>query len=137
MKKSLVTAALAITCLFSLSIGARAQGADRIAVTVPFEFVAGGTTLPAGEYRVSLVSANIPQLTISSYGGESAFLLPLNFAWNPSHQPTLSFKHIGRRYFLSQVKTLDGVYTMSTPPEAVALAQTTNPSTASAGSGTN
>jgi hypothetical protein len=51
-------------------------------------------------------------------------------------QPTLSFEHIGNRYFLSKIKTPGGVYSMKTPPERIALAQAKSQST-SFSSGTN
>jgi hypothetical protein len=51
-------------------------------------------------------------------------------------QPTLSFEHIGSRYFLSKIKTPGGVYSMKTPPERIALAQAKSQST-SFSSGTN
>ncbi len=48
MKKSLFTVVLTMTCLLGLGISAHAQDASRVVVKVPFEFVAGGKTLPAG-----------------------------------------------------------------------------------------
>ena len=56
MKKSYLTAALMLTSLLGVGISARAQDADAVVVSVPFEFVAGAATLPAGEYRVSRVN---------------------------------------------------------------------------------
>jgi len=56
MKKAYLIAVLSLTALFGLGVSASAQDSDSVVVKVPFEFVAGGATLPAGEYRVSLVN---------------------------------------------------------------------------------
>ena len=131
MKKSYFTAVLALTCVLGIGIKARAQDVDTVAVTVPFEFVAGGVTFPAGEYKVSRVYPGLNrELAISSYHEASAFLLPLTFedSSDTGGKPTLSFEHIGRRYFLSAIQTLGGVYSMATPREMTVLAQTNNQS---------
>ncbi|HMJ21149.1 MAG TPA: hypothetical protein VK513_04550, partial [Terriglobales bacterium] len=79
MKKSLLAVVLTLTCLLGLGISARAQDLDKVVVNVPFEFVAGGQTLPAGEYNVSRVSDQaFPALAIRSYDN-NAFLLPMFF----------------------------------------------------------
>jgi hypothetical protein len=61
MKKSYLTAVLMLTCLLGLGVSARAQDADAVVASVPFEFVAGGATLPAGEYTVSRVNPGVNQ----------------------------------------------------------------------------
>jgi hypothetical protein len=129
MKRSYVAALLTLTCLLGLGISSHAQDADGVVVTVPFEFVAGGATLPAGEYRVSRVSPGVNrELSIRGYNKGGAFLLPLSFDGVTADQPTLSFEHVGGKYFLSKIKTPGGVYTMPTSPEMVMLGQVNTPS---------
>jgi hypothetical protein len=129
MKKWYLTAVLMLTCLLGVGVSAHAQDADAVVVSVPFEFVAGGTTLPAGEYRVSRVNPGANrELAISGYNKGNAFLLPLAFDEGPANGPTLSFKHVDGKYFLSRIKTLSGVYTMSTSQEMVMLGKTKSPS---------
>jgi len=124
MKTLHVTALLVLTCLIGLSVGAHAQDVDAVVVTVPFDFVAGGATLPAGEYKIHRVdSSSNRELVIYSYRNGGAFVLPVAFDGGLTNQPTLSFEHIGGRYFLSRVKTAGGVYTMTTPPARIALAK--------------
>jgi hypothetical protein len=138
MKKSYLTVALMFMCLLGVGVSAYAQGADAVVVSVPFEFVAGGATLPAGEYRVSRVNPGANrELAISGYNKDSAFLLPLAFDNGPADQPTLSFEHVGGKYFLSRIKTLSGVYTMPASREMVMLgkANSPSPSTSSASGG--
>jgi hypothetical protein len=126
MKKYYFGAVLTLACVLGIGVSARAQDSDAVVVTVPFQFVAGGATLPAGEYKVSRLSPGVNrQLAIRSYGNGSAFLLPLSFDGVTSEQPTLSFEHVGDKYFLSSIKTLGGVYTLALPRKQIALAQTT------------
>jgi len=128
-----------LTCLLGVGVSARAQDADAVVVSVPFEFVAGGATLPAGEYRVSRVNPGANrELAISGYNKGNAFLLPLAFddGAAAANQPTLSFEHVGGKYFLSRIKTLSGVYTMPASREMVMLGQSSTQGTMSA-SGTN
>jgi hypothetical protein len=127
-----------LTFLLGVGVSARAQDADAVVVSVPFEFVAGSATLPAGKYRVSRVSPGVSQeLAIRGYNKESAFLLPLAFDDGPSDKPVLSFEHVGGKYFLTGIKTLSGVYTMPAPREMVMLgkANSPSPSTSSASGG--
>jgi hypothetical protein len=129
MKKAYVTAVLMLTCLLGVGVSARAQDADAVVVSVPFEFVAGGATLPAGDYRVSRLNPTVNrELAISSYNRGTAYLLPLAFDNGPSNQPTLSFEHVGGKYFLSRIKTPSGVYTMPASREMVMLGKANSPS---------
>ena len=137
MKKSYLLALLTLTCLLGLGITAHAQDLDRVVVSVPFAFVAGGATLPAGDYTVIRANPGINrELAITGYNKGGAFLLPLAFDQTTSDESTLSFAQLGGRYYLSKVKTLNGVYTLPLPPAAIALAQTNSQSTLSS-SGTN
>lgn len=137
MKKSYLTAALMLTCLLGVGVSARAQDADAVVVSVPFEFVAGGATLPAGEYRISRVNPGVNrELAISGYNRGNAFLLPVAFDDGPSNQPTLSFEHVGGKYFLNRIKTLSGVYTIPASREMIMLGKSSTQGTMSA-SGTS
>lgn len=137
MLKFYVAALFTITCLLGFDVGAHAQDIDGVVVSVPFDFVAGGANLPAGEYRISRVnSSENRELAIQSYSKGGAFLLPMVFEGVPADQAALDFEHIGNRYFLSKIKTLGGVYSMKTPSERIALAQAKSQSTSSS-SGTN
>jgi hypothetical protein len=136
MKKSYLTVVLTLTCLLGLSGGAHAQDASRIVVNVPFDFVAGGETLPAGMYSVSRDSTDAqPHLVIRSED-KSALLLPIVFDRIPTEQTKLGFEHVGDKYFLSKVETLAGVYKLGTPRAMTSLAQTKDHGSMSS-SGTN
>ena len=139
MKKLYFTTVLMLTCLLGVGVSARAQDVDAIVVSAPFEFVAGGATLPAGEYRISRVHPGINrELAISGYNKGNAFLLPLAFdvVAAANSQPTVSLEHLGGKYFLTGIKTLSGIYTMPVSREMVMLGKATSPSpSTSSGSG--
>jgi hypothetical protein len=125
MKNLQLAAVLTLTSLLGLGISARAQELNKVAVKVPFQFVAGGQTLPAGTYSVSRVSSGDPQsLVIRSNDNNvnNVFLIPSFFDGSPASvnggsgdRVELGFKHVGDKYFLSEVETLGGVYAFRTP----------------------
>jgi hypothetical protein len=118
-----------LMCLLGVGVSARAQDADAVVVSVPFEFVAGGATLPAGDYKVNRVNPGVNQeLAINGYNKGYAYLLPLSFDDEFANQPTLSFEHVGGKYFLSRIKTLRGIYTLPVPGKMVMPAQMNAPS---------
>jgi hypothetical protein len=130
MKKSSLTVVLTLTCLLGLGISAHAQDLDKIAANVPFDFVAGGETLPAGTYSVSRVSSGDPRSLVIRSDNNSVFLLPMSFDGDPvvvngapADQAELSFEHVGDKYFLSKVETLGGVYAFRTPRAMTQVAQ--------------
>ena len=107
MSKSYLTAVLMFTCVLGVGVSARALDTDAVVVSVPFEFVVGGATLPAGDYKVSRVNPGANrELAISGYEKGNAFVLPVAFDDGPTNQPTLSFERVGGKYFLSKIKTL-------------------------------
>ena len=130
MKKSLLTVVLTLTCLLGLGIGARAQDIDKLAVNVPFDFVAGGETLPAGTYSVSRVSPEINRSLAIRNNENSVFVIPMFFDGSPASfngvspdHAELNFEHVGDEYFLSKVQTLGGVYAIRTPRPMTQVAQ--------------
>jgi hypothetical protein len=138
MKRSFLTVVLTLTCLLGLGISARAQDIDKVAANVPFDFVAGGQTLPAGTYSVSRISPQVNRTLVMSSYDNSVFLLPtlfdggtgsVNGAANGYAQ--LSFEHVGGKYFLSTIQTPGGVYAFRTPRAMTAVAQTKDHSTSS------
>ena len=123
MKKSYLTVLLTLTCLFGLGISARAQDSTRVVATVPFEFEAGGQTLPAGTYTLSRVSqASLRNLIIRSQDN-GAFLLPVVFDDTAAEKASLGFTQVGDKHFLSKIETPAGVYTIAAPRPMTRVAQ--------------
>ena len=114
MKKSYLTVVLTLTCLLGLGISASAQDTSNIVANVPFEFVAGGKTLPAGTYSVGSVFPESDLTLIIRSLDKGGVLLPIVFDGASGGQAKLSFEHIGDTYFLSKVQTPAGVYTIGT-----------------------
>jgi hypothetical protein len=123
MKNSYSSVVLTLACLLGLGISARAQDVDKVAVKVPFEFVAGGQTLPAGTYSVSRVSDKEFTALVIRSSDNSVFLLPIVFNGASSDNAKLGFEHVGDKYFLSKVKTPAGVYAIRTPRALTQVAQ--------------
>ena len=123
MKNSYSAVVLTLTCLLGLGISARAQDVDKVAVKVPFEFMAGGQTLPAGTYNVTRASDQaFPALIIRS-SDNSAFLLPMFFDGVSADEAELGFEHVRDKYFLSKIETPAGVYAIRTPRPMTQVAQ--------------
>jgi hypothetical protein len=123
MKTSHFTALLTLSCLLGLGISARAQDTKGVRVNVPFEFVAGGATLPAGTYTVGRVSLEpFSGIAITSYG-HGALVLPIAIEGASAEQPKLSFEYVGGKHFLREVDSPGGIYTFALPRAMVVLAQ--------------
>jgi hypothetical protein len=93
---------MALTVMASTQV-ARAQ--DPMVVKIPFEFAAGNTTLPAGEYSVKISETNQALLLVNRMNSEASVILTTNPAEAREIQTDskLVFNRYGDRYFLSQV----------------------------------
>jgi hypothetical protein len=119
---------VAITFLFGLGVAANAELQAQIAVTMPFEFVAGKTTLPAGKYFVKRISTqpfDVLMIT-SADGGTSVFVNPMEMEDASVYKPTVTFRKVGDQHFLSTIQTADYVYNFRVSP-SVTLAATAKP----------
>ena len=144
MKNSYLAVVLTLTCLLGFGISAHAQDLDKIAATVPFDFVAGGKTFPAGTYSVSRVSPEVNPTLIIRSNDESAFVIPIVVDRNTASidggsadHAELGFEHVGNKYFLSKVETPGGVYAIGTPRPTTQVAQIKDQGTGSSSGSTN
>jgi membrane-bound lytic murein transglycosylase len=102
-KRALVTATLFV---LSLIVAAQVVRADNpMVVSIPFAFVAGNVTLPAGEYRVQKLDGNSAVLLISCADSSRSTMVLSNAAQanEIQTQSKLIFKRYENRYFLKQV----------------------------------
>src|SRR5260370_4331176 len=110
MKKRLcVIASLLLLSLMAVQQLVRAQ--DAMAVSIPFEFLAGRATVPAGEYSIQKLNETSAVLLIH-YSDPSASVLLITNAAQAKKMQTgskLVFNRYGNRYFLSQVWTAGSI----------------------------
>jgi tetraacyldisaccharide-1-P 4'-kinase len=141
MKKLCLRVAVALVSFAGLGITAKAQVADQIVVTIPFEFVVAGKTLPAGTYRVNRVSDDKREgLIFSSVETRaSAIVHPIKVESAPADKAQVSFETVGDEHFLSKIQTEDNVFIVPVSRAAILLASgKSNTHTASGSSvGTN
>jgi hypothetical protein len=101
MKTQLMQTAIAA---LTLAAAGYAQSAQQLNVTVPFGFVAGSRTLPAGQYTVSQ-PVNSNAVVIRPVGSTPGAVMITNRVKSPGRQEMgkLIFHRYGDRYFLSEV----------------------------------
>jgi hypothetical protein len=93
---------MALTAMATTQV---AQAQDRLAVNIPFDFVAGNTQLPAGEYTVQVSAPTHSIILISRKDSATSAFINTNAAVSsqPQSESKLVFNRYGDRYFLSQV----------------------------------
>jgi hypothetical protein len=125
MKYQLGNTLLILASLCGLVVGARAETHREVTVKIPYRFVAGGRTLPAGTYTVSRLSDDrLAGLSIVNYEERSGVLVLTNqFENRPADDAKVRFERVGDMYYLSSIQTLDGVYTVSLPHSISVLAR--------------
>jgi hypothetical protein len=132
MNKLYVTALLTLTSLCGLAVKAHAQDPEGVVVKVPFEFVAGEKTMPAGTYSVGRLSSVDPHLGLIIRSYDNSVLVLTTLVETDSAQPALSFEHVEGKYFLSKVETPGGSYAIPVPRAISALAKVRDHSSVSA-----
>ena len=116
MKKQLLGAVIVLTGLFALATGAQAGTGD-IVVKIDQDFMAGGKAFPPGEYEVIRISPGLSDALIlrGEQAGATAFLLPATWDASVQVQPQVRLTRVGDTYYLSEVSTEAGVFTLPEP----------------------
>lgn len=100
---SMVAGAAALAVVLAVG-SAMAQISVTLRVDVPFEFTAGNSTMPAGEYMVrSLAQPYILALAAVDHNAQAAVITQPAGAVAPSEQARLVFHRHGDRYFLREI----------------------------------
>jgi len=124
MKKySAVAVTLLVCCGMALTAHAQEEKEGQLVVTVPFEFMAGGQTLPAGTYTIGKISSDIRSPLVISSRNHSSLVLPAAFDDAAGNKVQLSFERVGETHLLSAVATEAGTYTIATGPAAARLSK--------------
>jgi len=138
MKKYSVAILTAVFGMATFAMDAKAQGtSDQLLVKVPYDFVVGGKTLPAGTYRVSRISfSNEGELILKNVDKGAGVLLGASM-WEAARtsKPELKFEQIDGKYFLSGIQTEEHVFTIPVSKSEVILAKSHQGSTTSTGAG--
>ncbi len=141
MKKKYATILVAIICFLGLGVAAKAQTRNEIVVTLPFEFVVSGKTLPAGTYTVSrFADDKFEGLILSSYENRtSVFVHPVEIESASGDKPQLNFERVGGQNFLSRIQTTKDVYNIPVSRSVIveAVARSRDNGSASGSSGSN
>jgi hypothetical protein len=95
---------MALTAMASTRV---AQAQELLVVNIPFDFVAGNMTLPAGEYSIKVSAPERTLLLIDGKDAAASSFLNTNAVATTEIQTEskLIFNRYGDRYFLSQVWT--------------------------------
>ncbi len=108
MKGQVFGAFTMLTLFVTLAVPAtNAQSTGEIVAKVPFEFLAGNTTLPAGEYLVTPIGpASVGSVLMIRNVNRRASVMVLTAAVQANvirANSRLAFNRYGERYFLSRV----------------------------------
>jgi hypothetical protein len=91
---------------------ALADSSHTVVTTVPFDFVVGNQTLPAGTYTISQVADGTNALRVQRQDGTAAgIILPVGVDFTSNHSSAkLVFQNIGGTYFLTTIISDDRSY---------------------------
>ena len=112
MRKQIISVAAAFVLSIVAAAQCGAQSVGVIQVNIPFDFQAGKRTLPAGEYRIERLSAEMEgiQLIRQSDGKAATLVTTLPSESKDGTAPArLVFYRYGSEYFLSEIWT-DGTH---------------------------
>lgn len=109
MKREVIRGITMLTMVVAIAlatavVSANAQSAKAVVSNVPFEFVVGDVTLPAGEYRINRPLGNA--LSIQTADATAAAMrLSNEIRPTKDKHARLVFHRYGKRYFLAEVWT--------------------------------
>jgi len=124
MKKYLAGIFAVVFSMAAFAMAAPAETSDQLLVTIPYDFVVGGKTLPAGTYRVSRVSTtDFGTLLLKNVDNHAGVLLNAS-EWEDvrADKPELQFQQIAGQHFLSAIETSEHVFNIPVSKSAVLLA---------------
>jgi hypothetical protein len=113
MKTLYLRIAVALIGIAALGGTTKAQTADHLVVAVPFQFVVGGTTFPAGTYRVHRLTETDPSggLVLTTYDNRVvATVLPIDVEGARDNNPKVSFEIAAGQHFLNRIQTAENIF---------------------------
>jgi len=121
MKMKFAGVLLTLICLLGLSVASKAEIRGQIRVTLPFEFVVDGETLPAGTYMLSTFSDDkFAGLILSNHDHRiSVFVHPVEIGGASADKPQVSLRRVGGQLFLTRIQTAYDVYNIPVPHSVI------------------
>lgn len=139
MRKHLLRIGIVFLGVAALGINAKAQVPDQAIVKVPYAFVVGDTTLPAGTYRLTRANSiyNGELLLSSVENRTGVFVLPITVDNVAADKARFTFEQIGGQHILTKIQTADHVFAIPVSKQMVLLAKSNQGAAASSASGAN
>lgn len=139
MRKLYLRIAMTVLAFAGICVTANAQVADQVVVNVPFEFVVGSTTLPAGTYHIHRVADDSSKgFALNSYENRViAAVAPTDMESASAQNVKLSFETAGGVHFLSRIQTANHVFDIPVSKAKVTEALARNNPTSFGSSGSH
>jgi hypothetical protein len=120
MKREILKSiALLMLTLALAAVTAQAQSANQMKADIPFRFVIGNQTLPAGEYTIRYVNQDSGKtaLLFKSRDGRTSRIVNMMTTQRsePAEMTSIVFNQYGESYFLSEVWTSASSYGLALP----------------------
>lgn len=113
MKNPIRSLLLVLSLLAGAFSLVQAQNPDYMKVNVPFDFVAGNKTLPAGEYQVRRVNESEPSLLrMTNAKGDFTLLSIMHSEGLATDDTRFVFRTNGEGYVLTAVRTEHDTYNL-------------------------
>ena len=105
---SLTTAIVVVCAVFAVNAAPQTSGSQRMRANIPFDFMVGEKTLPAGDYTLSVInpSSDRKALQIRSLDGRFSAITQTSMGRGKyADEATVVFRRYGDRYFFAQIET--------------------------------
>src|SRR5271154_1192233 len=121
MRKKYLRILLALIGVAGSGMATKAQKVDHIVVKIPYEFVVGGKTLPAGTYNVTRAFDAENTVVVLNYFARhvGAVVLASQIEDSDPQKAGVSFKRIEGEVMLSQVQIDDHLLTIPVSHAAI------------------
>lgn len=106
MNKTLKVSLFLAAAVVSSAVSSFAQTSGRVSVKVPFEFTAGTTTLPAGEYNFQEDASGVVYISSAELHKAIVVLTNAEPASTTANPAAVRFEKTGEQYSLTEIDLL-------------------------------
>lgn len=105
--RSKTLAVVSVMCMIAVFGAVAAKGEEyAVRVNVPFDFMVGTQSLPAGEYAITKMRTSASAHVIKSHES-GAMALTQEMAWFKGDSSSLVFNKYGDKHFLSSIRAAE------------------------------